>query len=45
VRKETPNMREEAFVCIFCNHADHLDEFCFQRKRIESKRLDYARNS
>jgi hypothetical protein len=45
VRKETPKPREEAFVCMFCGHADHLDEFCFQRKRIERSRLDYARNS
>jgi hypothetical protein len=27
--KETPNTREEAFIYIFCGHADHLDEFCF----------------
>jgi hypothetical protein len=30
-------------VCMFC--ADHLDEFCFRRKRIEKRHLDYARNS
>jgi hypothetical protein len=29
VRKETPKPREEAFVCIFCGCAGHLDEFCF----------------
>jgi hypothetical protein len=29
VKKETPKSREEAFVCIFCGHAGHLDEFCF----------------
>jgi hypothetical protein len=29
VRKETPKPREEAFVCMFCGRADHLDEFCF----------------
>jgi hypothetical protein len=29
VRKETPKPREEAFVCKFCGHANHLDEFCF----------------
>jgi hypothetical protein len=45
VKKETPKLREEAFVCMFCGRADHLDEFCFLRKRIEKKRLDYARNS
>jgi hypothetical protein len=30
-RKETPKPREEAFVCMFCGCADHLDEFCFRR--------------
>jgi hypothetical protein len=29
VRKETPKPREETFICIFCGHASHLDEFCF----------------
>jgi hypothetical protein len=28
-KKETPKPREEAFVCIFCDRAGHLDEFCF----------------
>jgi hypothetical protein len=28
-RKETPKPREEAFVCMFCGRAGHLDEFCF----------------
>jgi hypothetical protein len=45
VRKETPKSREEAFVCMFCGRAGHLDEFCFQRKRIESSRVEYARDS
>jgi hypothetical protein len=45
VRKETTKSREKAFVCMFCGRAGHLDEFCFQRKRIESMRFDYARNS
>jgi hypothetical protein len=35
VKKETPKPREEAFVCMFCGRASHLDEFCFHRKRIE----------
>jgi hypothetical protein len=34
VRKETPKPRVEAFVCIFCGCAGHLDEFCFRRKKI-----------
>jgi hypothetical protein len=45
VRKEIPKPREEAFICIFCGHAGHLDEFCFHRKRIEKRRFDYVRNS
>jgi hypothetical protein len=45
VRKETPKPREEAFICMFCGRAGHLDEFCFQCKRIERRRFDYARNS
>jgi hypothetical protein len=45
VRKETLKPREKAFVCMFCGRADHLDEFCFRRKRIERKHFDYARNS
>jgi hypothetical protein len=30
---------------MFCGRADHLDEFCFRRKRIEKRRFEYARNS
>jgi hypothetical protein len=45
VRKETPKPREEAFVCLFCGRVGHLDEFCFRRKRIERRRVEYARNS
>jgi hypothetical protein len=44
-RKETPKLREEAFVCIFSGRAGHLDEFCFRRKRIERRHVEYARNS
>jgi hypothetical protein len=33
-RKETSKPREEAFVCMLCERASHLDEFCFRRKRI-----------
>jgi hypothetical protein len=39
-RKETSKPREEAFVCMFCGRAGHLDEFCFQRKRIEKRRVE-----
>jgi hypothetical protein len=45
VKKETPKPRKEAFVCMFCGRAVHLDEFYFHRKRIEKMRFDYARNS
>jgi hypothetical protein len=41
-RKE-PKPREEAFICMFCDHAGHLVEFCFRRKRIERMRVEYAR--
>jgi hypothetical protein len=29
-RKETPKPREESFICMFCGHVGHLDEFCFR---------------
>jgi hypothetical protein len=45
VKKETPKVGEEAFVCMFCGPAGHLDEFSFCRKRIEKRCYDYARNS
>jgi hypothetical protein len=44
-RKETPKPREETFICIFCGRAGHLDEFCFRRKRIKRRRVEYARNT
>jgi hypothetical protein len=44
-RKETPKPREEGFVCMICGRAGHLDEFCFRCKRIERRRVEYARNS
>jgi hypothetical protein len=45
VRKEIPKLREKPFVCMFCGRAGHLDEFCFRRKRIERRRIEYARDS
>jgi hypothetical protein len=45
VSKETPKLREEAFVYMFCGLAGYFDEFCFHHKRIEKRRFDYARNS
>jgi hypothetical protein len=44
-RKEAPKPREEAFVCMFCGRAGHLDEFCFRQKRIERRHGEYARDS
>jgi hypothetical protein len=38
-RKETPKPREEAFVCMFCGCAGHLDEVCFRRKTIERRHV------
>jgi hypothetical protein len=45
VKKETPKPRDAAFICMFCGHAGHLDEFYFQRKRIERRCVEYARDS
>jgi hypothetical protein len=45
VKRESPKPREKAFVCIFCGCASHLDEFCFRYKKIERRRVEYARNS
>jgi hypothetical protein len=45
VRKETLKPREEIFIRMFCGRAGHLDEFCFQWKRIERRRVEYARDS
>jgi hypothetical protein len=45
VKRESPKPREEAFIYMFCGHAGHLDEFCFRRKRIKRRRVEYARNS
>jgi hypothetical protein len=44
-RKETPKLKEEDFVCMFCGRAAHLDEFCFRRKKIERRCVEYARDS
>jgi hypothetical protein len=44
-RKETPKPREEAFICMFCGCAGHLNEFYFRWKRIEMRRVEYARDS
>jgi hypothetical protein len=33
------------YMCMFCGRTGHLDKFCFRRKRMEKRRVDYARNS
>jgi hypothetical protein len=45
VKRESPKPRKKAFIYMFCGRASHLDEFCFQRKGIERRRVEYARNS
>jgi hypothetical protein len=45
VKKQTPKLREEAFIYMFCGRAGLLDEFYFRCKRIEKRRFEYARNS
>jgi hypothetical protein len=45
VKREFPKLREEAFICMFCGCAGHLDEFCFRRKKIERRHVESARNS
>jgi hypothetical protein len=45
VKKNTPNLSEEVYICMFCGRAGHLDEFCFCHKRMEKRHFDYARNS
>jgi hypothetical protein len=45
VKRESPKSRDEAFICIFCGRAGHLDEFCFRRKRIDKRHFECARNS
>jgi hypothetical protein len=29
VKRETLKLRDGAFICMFCDRAGHLDEFCF----------------
>jgi hypothetical protein len=45
VKKNTPNPSEKVYICTFCGRAGHIAEFCFRRKRMEKRRMDYARNS
>jgi hypothetical protein len=45
VKRESPKPREEVFVCMFCDRAGHLDEFCFWHKRLERRRFESARNT
>jgi hypothetical protein len=45
VKKITPKSSEEVYICMFCGRAGHLVEFCFRRKRMDKRRVDYAINS
>jgi hypothetical protein len=45
MNKNTPNPSKEVYICMFCGCVGHLDEFCFWRKRMEKRHVDYARNS
>jgi hypothetical protein len=45
VSKENPKTIEDDFFCIFYGRAGHLDEFCFNRKLIEKRCIDYASKS
>jgi hypothetical protein len=45
VKREIPKLRDDAFICMFCGHAGHLDEFYFWQKKIERRRVEYARDS
>jgi hypothetical protein len=44
-KKETPKPREKSFICMFYGRVGHLDEFCFRWRRIERRRVEYARDS
>jgi hypothetical protein len=45
VKRESPKLREESFVCMFYDRAGHLVQFCLWHKRIEKRHFGYARNS
>jgi hypothetical protein len=45
LKKNTPKPSEKVYICMFCSHAGHLDEFCLWHKIIEKRHVDYARNS
>jgi hypothetical protein len=45
VKNNASNPSEEVYICMFYGYAGHLDEFCFWRKRMEKRHMDYARNS
>jgi hypothetical protein len=45
MKKNIPKTSEEVYIFMFCDHAGHLDEFCFRCKRMEKRCVDYAGNS
>jgi hypothetical protein len=40
VKTESPKPREEVFICMFCGHVGHLDEFCFGERELRGGVLD-----
>jgi hypothetical protein len=44
VKKNRPNRSDEVCISMFCGRTGHMDEFCFQRKRMEKRHVDDARN-
>jgi hypothetical protein len=45
VKKNTLKSGEKVYICMFYGCVGHLNEFCFRRKRMEKRRVDYPRNS
>jgi hypothetical protein len=45
VNKKSTNPCEKVYICMFCGHTGHLDEFFFRRNRMKKRCVDYARNS
>jgi hypothetical protein len=44
VKKNTLNLSEKVYICIFCGCVGQLDEFCFRCKKMEKRHVDYGRN-
>ena len=35
----------EEYICRFCGHAGHVDEFCFRCKRLERRQREYLKDA